>query len=60
MSTVIQYKFDQKPSQGILVESEAKNPLSTSISAMDLIGLSWIFKKDEDLLEEFKQSYLIK
>ncbi|WP_182130822.1 hypothetical protein [Nitrosopumilus sp. b3] len=54
MSTVIQYKFDQKPSQEILVESEAKNPLSTSISAMDLIGLSWVFKKDEDLLEEFK------
>ncbi len=48
---IIQYKFD-KPSQSTL-ESEAKNPLST-VTAMDMIGLSWIFKKDEDLLDEFK------
>jgi len=54
MSTVIQYKYDQKPSQEVLVESETKSHLSTSITAMDMIGLSWIFKKDEDLLEEFK------
>ncbi|MHA7647776.1 hypothetical protein [Nitrosopumilus sp. S4] len=46
---IIQYKFD-KPSQS-LIESEAKNPLS--VSATDMIGLSWIFK-DQDLLEEFK------
>jgi len=51
MSTVIQYKHD--PSQQILVESEAKNPLSASISAMDMIGLTWIFG-DEDTLEELK------
>jgi len=51
MSTVIQYKYDQQPSQQTLVESEAKNPLSTGITATDLIGLSWIFK-DEDILEE--------
>ena len=53
MSTVIQYKYDQKPSQQTLVGSEAKNPLSTGITATDLIGLSWIFK-DEDILEELK------
>jgi hypothetical protein len=51
MSTVIQYKYDQKPSQK-LVETEAKNPFST-ITAMDMIGLTWIFK-DEDILEQFK------
>ena len=51
MSTVIQFKHD--PSQQILVESEAKNPLSTSITARDLIGLTWIFG-DEDILEELK------
>jgi hypothetical protein len=53
MSTVIQYKYDQKLSQEILVEKKTENLFST-ISAMDMIGLSWIFKKDEDLLEEFK------
>ncbi|NND87194.1 MAG: hypothetical protein HKM23_07750 [Nitrosopumilus sp.] len=46
---IIQYKFD-KPNQS-LIESEAKNPLSST--ATDMIGLSWIFK-DQDLLEEFK------
>jgi len=54
MSTVIQYKYDQKPSQEVLVEGETQSRLSTGITAMDMIGLSWIFKKDEDLLEEFK------
>jgi|GEM_PF-3041942 len=53
MSIVIQHKYDQKPSQEILAECENKNPLST-ITAMDMIGLTWIFKKNEDLLEEFK------
>ncbi|NND86510.1 MAG: hypothetical protein HKM23_04135 [Nitrosopumilus sp.] len=49
MSTVIQYKHDQKPSQSFsLVELEAKNPASTSLSGMDLIGLSWIFSKDDE------------
>jgi len=45
-------KCEQKTNQTYLVESEAKNPLSI-ITAMDIIGLTWIFK-DEDLLEEFK------
>lgn len=52
MSTVIQYKHDPTPSVS-LVEREAKNPVSTRITAMDMIGLTWIFK-NEDLLEEFK------
>ena len=52
MSTVIQYKYDRKPSHQAPVESEAKNPLST-ITAMDMVGLSWIFK-DKDMLEELK------
>lgn len=46
---IIQYKID-KPNQS-LVESESKNPPSST--AIDVIGLSWIFK-DQDLLEEFK------
>ncbi|MDH5568473.1 MAG: hypothetical protein OEX98_01605 [Nitrosopumilus sp.] len=45
-------KCEQKTNQKHLVECEAKNPLS-SITAMDMIGLTWIFK-DENLLEEFK------
>jgi len=53
MSIVIQHKNDQKPSQEILVECKTKNPFST-ITAMDMIGLTWIFKKNEDLLEKFK------
>ncbi|MDH3360790.1 MAG: hypothetical protein OEL56_05335 [Nitrosopumilus sp.] len=53
MSIVIQHRYDQKPSQETLVECETKNLLST-ITAIDMIGLTWIFKKNEDLLEEFK------
>jgi len=45
-------KCDQKTNPAHLVESEVKNSLST-ITAMDMIGLTWIFK-NEDLLEEFK------
>ena len=51
MSTIIQYKHDQ--SHQTLVESATKNPFST-ITAMDMIGLSWIFKDEDDILEEFK------
>lgn len=46
MSTVIQYKYDQK-SNPSLVELESKNSASTSFLAMDLMGLSWIFNDDE-------------
>ncbi|MHA7646704.1 hypothetical protein [Nitrosopumilus sp. S4] len=49
MSTVIQYKYDQRPNQSFsLVELEAKNPVSTSLMAMDMMGLSWIFNKDDE------------
>lgn len=47
MSTVIQYKYDQKPNPS-LVELEAKNSASTNLLAMDLMGLSWIFNKDDE------------
>jgi len=43
----------QGPQSGTL-GSESKKPFSTSVLAMDLIGLTWIFKKDEELLEELK------
>jgi hypothetical protein len=45
-------KCDQKTNQAHLVENEAKNSPLT-ITAMDMIGLSWVFK-DEDILEELK------
>ena len=44
-------KYEQKTNQIHIVECEF-NPFST-IAAMDMIGLTWIFK-DEDLFEEFK------
>ncbi|MCV0392744.1 MAG: hypothetical protein K5790_05545 [Nitrosopumilus sp.] len=48
MSTIIQHKYDQKSNQSFsLVELEAKNPASTSLLAMDMMGLSWIFNKDD-------------
>lgn len=49
-----QITVDVQSEQSELVGSESKNPFSTSVLAMDLIGLSWIFKKDEDLLEDLK------
>ena len=48
MSTILQLKNDQKP---ILVESDAKNALPTRFNAMDMIGLAWIFMKDENPFE---------
>ncbi|MDH3339935.1 MAG: hypothetical protein OEL84_01470 [Nitrosopumilus sp.] len=45
-------KYEQKTKQAGLVENEAKNSFS-DIIAMDMIGLSWVFK-DEDLFEEIK------
>ncbi|MGY5147219.1 MAG: hypothetical protein ACW9W4_04405 [Candidatus Nitrosopumilus sp. bin_7KS] len=44
---------NQSPQSG-MVGNESKKPFSTSVLAMDLIGLTWIFKKDEELLEELK------
>ncbi|WP_179362362.1 hypothetical protein [Nitrosopumilus oxyclinae] len=49
-----QITIDVQSQQSGMVESESKKPFSTSVLAMDLIGLTWIFKKDEDLLEELK------
>ena len=49
-----QITMDVQSQQSGMVGSESKKPFSTSVLAMDLIGLSWIFKKDEDLLEDLK------
>lgn len=54
MSTVIQYKHDPTPNQSVsLVEREAKNPVSTSVTALDMMGLSWIFQ-DEELMKSVR------
>ncbi len=52
MSTLMQYKHEPilNPSTS-LVKREAKNSTSSRITASDMIGLTWIFKKDEDLEE---------
>ena len=49
-----QITVDVQSQQSETVGSESKKPFSTSVLAMDLIGLTWIFKKDEDLLEDLK------
>ncbi len=47
MQTVIPCEFVQKPNQSSsVVRREAKNPLFT-ISATDMVGLSWLFVEDE-------------
>jgi len=56
MSTVIQYKHDQTQNQSVsLVGSDAKNALPTRITALDIIGLTWILQ-DEDFTFQFKRS----
>ncbi|MDH3361142.1 MAG: hypothetical protein OEL51_02140 [Nitrosopumilus sp.] len=46
MSTVIQYKHDQIPNKLVsLVECEAKNPPTSSVIAIDMVGLTWIFEE---------------
>jgi len=55
MSTIIQYKYEPTTNQSVsLVEREPENPVSSRITALDMVGLTWIFKKEDDLLEEFK------
>ena len=49
---IILNKCEQETNPTYMVENEAKNPFST-MTAMDMVGLSWIFK-NEGLLEEFK------
>ncbi|NND86936.1 MAG: hypothetical protein HKM23_06410 [Nitrosopumilus sp.] len=48
MQTVTLREYVQKPNQPSLVGSEAKNPLPTGVSSMDLIGLTWILSDMED------------
>jgi len=55
MSTVIQYKHDQTKNQPVSVGSDAKNALPTRITALDMVGLTWIFQ-DEDFTFQFKGS----
>ena len=48
MSVIVQYEQNQTPNQSVLlVERETKNPDSTSVTALDMIGLTWIFAEDE-------------
>ena len=54
MSTLIQYKHEPEPNQSISLVKREEVPISTRITALDMVGLTWIFKKDEDLLEEFR------
>ena len=55
MSTLMQYKHELVPNQPIsLVKRESENQISSRITASDMVGLTWIFKKDEDLLDELK------
>ncbi|MDH3385957.1 MAG: hypothetical protein OEL77_08090 [Nitrosopumilus sp.] len=48
MSTVLQYKHILNPSESSLVEREAKNPVLTGFTALDMMGLTWIFQDDEE------------
>lgn len=55
MSTLIQYKHERVSNPSIsLVKRESKSPISSRITASDMVGLTWIFKKDEDILDELK------
>jgi hypothetical protein len=48
MSTIIQYKYGKNPDQSFsLEEHEVKNPIPTTVSALDMVGLTWIFQDDE-------------
>ncbi|MGY5144648.1 MAG: hypothetical protein ACW9XH_09240 [Candidatus Nitrosopumilus sp. bin_32a] len=52
MSTLVQYKHDSNPVS--LVETESEKPISSRITALDMVGLTWIFKTEEELLAEFR------
>ncbi|MEX0861645.1 hypothetical protein [Nitrosopumilus sp.] len=47
MSTIIQYKYDKNTDQSFSLEPKVKNPSSTYVSALDMVGLTWIFQDDE-------------
>jgi len=51
MSTVIQYKHDSNTVS--LVERKSEKSSSPRITALDMVGLTWIFKTEEEL-DEFK------
>lgn len=49
MSSVLQYKHVQTPSESSsLVEREAENPVPASVSALDMMGLTWIFQEYDE------------
>lgn len=55
MSTLMQHKHELVPNPSIsLVKRKSKNSISSRITASDMVGLTWIFKKDEDLFDELK------
>jgi len=55
MSTLIQYKHEPVQNQSdSLIKRESESLISSRITALDMVGLTWIFKKDEDLLDELK------
>lgn len=51
MSVIVQYEQTQNQSVS-LIERETKNPDSISVTAIDMIGLTWIFADDETLMNE--------
>lgn len=57
MLIILQHKHGQFPTQSVsLAESDAKNALRARITAMDMVGLTWIFQ-DEDFTCKFKGGY---
>jgi hypothetical protein len=48
MSTIIQYKYDKNHNQSFSQkEHEVNNPTPTDVSALDMVGLTWIFQDDD-------------
>jgi len=48
MSTIIQYKYDNNSNQSFsLEEHKVPNPVPTDVTALDMVGLTWIFQDDE-------------
>jgi hypothetical protein len=52
MSTIVQYKHDSNPVS--FLERESEKPISSRMTALDMVGLTWVFKTEEELLAEFK------
>lgn len=48
MSTIIQYKYDKNSNQSFsLEEQEIQRLIPTNVTALDMVGLTWIFQDDE-------------